>query len=96
MGAPHVLQAAAPAAKPPTAAAAAPAPEQLTEQETRDTAYEIVSELWGLNGRAAPNPEGAIQFLRVRAKGQECEGQGQVSYQGSGLSCEVLRKTKGS
>ena len=37
------------------------------EKETRDTAYEIVSELWGLNGRPKPNPEGAVEFLRVRA-----------------------------
>ncbi len=67
MGVLHVLQAAAPAVKPP-AAAAAPAPEQLDEKETRETAWEIVSELWGLGGRAKPSPEGAVEFLRVRAK----------------------------
>ena len=66
-------QAAAPAAKP---AAAAPAPEQLMEKETRDAAYEIVSELWGLNGRAKPSPEGAVEFLTVRIKGHGVHGAG--------------------
>ena len=57
-------QAAAPAAKP----AAAPAPQQsaaLTEEETREHAWEILSELLGLGGRPKGSLDGAVDLLKV-------------------------------
>ena len=61
---PSPRQAAAPAVKPE----AQLAPEQqaaLTEQETREHAFEILSELLGLGGRAQGSPDGAVDLLKV-------------------------------